>query len=74
MEENRNGWWITILVIALIWVLFFHKQKYEGYTAEEWFNEYDYCEAELDSCKSALDEANSNIEDASYYQKQCAGR
>ena len=44
--------------------LFFHKQKYEGQTAEEWFNEYDYCESRLSNYRDALEEANNNIKEA----------
>lgn len=66
--ENNNGHnWTWILIIALIWSLFFHKQKFEGMTAEEWFNEYDETEYQLRQTRDALDQANSNIEDAKYY-------
>lgn len=67
MEEKNNSGWITILVIALIWSLFFHKDKYEGYTAEEWYNQYDEAVGLNDDYQSALEEANYNIEEAKYY-------
>ncbi len=54
MEDNNGSNWFTILlIIIVIWLAFFHKQKYEGQTAEEWFNYYDYAEArnaELRGC------------------------
>lgn len=37
--------------------------KYEGQTAEEWYNEYDQAEADLDAYKTAFEEANTNIEE-----------
>jgi len=66
MEENNEpkGWLTIILVIALIWAIFFHKDKYEGQTAEEWFNYYDYEVAINDELRDALQEANYNIEEA----------
>jgi hypothetical protein len=59
MDEGNN-WIVVVLIIALVYSLFFHKQKYEGYTAEEWYDEYV-------AAQDALDQANSNIEDAKYY-------
>ena len=73
-EENGNHWLAIILVIALVWVIFFQKDKYEGQTAEEWFNEYDYqvaqkeeLESRLDDYKDALQKANDNIDEAKWY-------
>lgn len=47
--------------------------KYEGQTAEYWFNAYDEATAENDDLqtqiedwRTALDEANNNIEDGNY--------
>jgi hypothetical protein len=43
--EDENGyknWIIYALIGILVWVLFFKEDKYEGQTAEEWFNAYDY--------------------------------
>ena len=75
MEDgNGNHWLTTILVIALVWAIFFHKDKYEGQSAEEWFNEYDYqvgvneeLENKLSDYQDALQEANDNIEEAKWY-------
>lgn len=64
MEENNNSWWIWILIIAVVWSLFFHKQKYEGMTAEEWYNENSSTQETLQNYKDALEEANNNIEEA----------
>ncbi len=66
-EENNNGWVITILIIVLIWAIFIHKDKYEGYTAEEWFYEYDYEVSVNDNLRNALEEANLNIDIAKLY-------
>jgi hypothetical protein len=73
-ESNNNYWLVTILAIALIWALFFHKDKYEDQTAEEWFNQYDE-EVSLNDnlintnndLTDALRQANTNIEDAKGY-------
>lgn len=64
MEESNTNWWMYVLIIALVWALFFHENKYEGRTAEEWFNEYDNQLNDNEQLKSALEEANSNIEEA----------
>ena len=63
-NESNHQWIIVILVGLLIWALFFYKQKYEGQTTEEWFNDYDYCESRLGEYKDALEEANDNIDEA----------
>lgn len=65
MEENRSNWgWIIILIIALVWAIFFHKDKYEGQTAEEWYNDYADEEHYHRVYRDALEEANDNIETA----------
>lgn len=64
MENNGQGWIIALLVGALVWALFFHKDTYEGQTAEEWFNQYDYQVEYNERLKEALEEANNNIEEA----------
>lgn len=73
-NENRNYWLTIILVIALVWAIFFQKDKYEGQTAEEWFYEYDYqiaineeLENMLSEYQDALQEANDNIDEAKWY-------
>ena len=74
MEENGQGWIIALLVGVLVWAIFFHKDTYEGQTAEEWFNAYDYetarneeLENRLSDYQTALEEANNNIDDAKWY-------
>ncbi|KKS52542.1 MAG: hypothetical protein UV19_C0018G0003 [Parcubacteria group bacterium GW2011_GWA2_42_28] len=75
MEDNdKSPWFIIILVIMLIWSIFFYKDKYEGQTAEEWFNEYDYqvavnenLESRLSDYQDVLQEANNNIDEAKWY-------
>lgn len=71
MEESGQGWIIAFLVGVLIWAIFFHENKYEGRTAEDWFNAYDdevarneELENKVSDYQTALEEANSNIEDA----------
>lgn len=68
-SKNSYNWIIFVLIGALIWAIFFHKDKYEGQTAEEWFNAYDYetarseeLENRLSDYQTALEEANDNIE------------
>lgn len=76
MEEtqDKNWGWIFILVIALIWSIFFQKDKdkYEGQTAEEWFNDYDEAEAkyqQLHDCVEPYATANGYIPaDDLYYE------
>jgi len=56
-----------VIGIAIIWFVFSvigNFGKYEGLTAEDWFNEYDQSEADLENYKTALEEANYNIEEA----------
>lgn len=65
--ENNNNAWVWILVIVLGYFAFFHQQKYEGLTAEEWFYEYADAEDRASEYEDALDQANSNIENAKYY-------
>lgn len=74
MTENKSSGLITILVLVIFYLLFFHQQKYEGLTASEWFDEYSDAESKLSdleeqlySYEYALDEANSNIDEAKYY-------
>lgn len=63
MEENNNQIWIIVVLVGvLIWAIFFHQNTYEGQTAEEWFDEYDYQVSQNEEYKNALEEANSNID------------
>lgn len=65
MENDNNGWaWILILVI--LYLVFFHKQKFEGQTAEEWYYEYDYVEAEKANIEDEYQEFRSCVEDYAY--------
>lgn len=69
-SEDTNNWggFFTILgiVIGVILVLsiFGSSSKYEGQTAEEWFNDYDYCFSQVEEANSRIEEANYNIEEA----------
>jgi len=65
MEENNGQVWIIVFLVgALVWAIFFHQNTYEGQTAEEWFNEYDYQASQNEEYKNALEEANNNIDEA----------
>lgn len=73
-DDTYKNWLIYLLIGVLVWSLFFHKDTYEGRTAEEWFNTYDYetarseeLENRLTDYQTALEEANSNIENAKGY-------
>ena len=63
MEENNINWFILILVGVVIWSLFFHKDTYEGYTAEEWHDEYVHYVERTEELSDALEEANNNIDE-----------
>lgn len=75
-EENGSPSWISwvvfIFVVSLI-VGFFAKQdsRFDGQTAEEWFDAYDYevsrneeLENRVNDYQDALERANSEIGDA----------
>lgn len=36
---------------------------YQGLTAEEWFNEYDYCDGELTDIQNQLSDTESELEE-----------
>lgn len=64
------GWIIGIAVGWLIFNAIRGFGKYEGLSAEEWFNQYDEESAQVeelntkvDDLKTALQEANNNIEE-----------
>lgn len=64
-NENGNGFsWVGVLFLGIIIgaLLFGKSSKYEGMTAEEWFNDYDYTVACLQEIQNI---ANTN-EDGSY--------
>ena len=56
------GFIIAFLVISLFWGIG-KNGKYEGQTAEEWFNEYDNAEAVSEYCQGILDDYQSCVED-----------
>lgn len=69
--KNIIGLIIGIAVICFIFSAIGDFGKYEGQTAEEWFNEYDDASAqveelntEVEGLQTALQEANDNIEQA----------
>lgn len=62
-----------LLIIVLIWLIFFHKQKYEGLTAEEWFNRYDSAEERYEQFHSCVEEYaySSDYNDLKEIYYQC---
>jgi len=45
MDEKGPGWLIILIILVVLYLLFRGAGgicKYEGLTAQEWFNEYDY--------------------------------
>lgn len=70
-----KSWALFAVVLLILWRVFGGPSKYEGKTAEEWFNQYDAVTAELAEKTNSLEEANANIkqcneniEDAKYYE------
>ena len=76
-NENNHGWagWIIgIIIVIFLFLLMGGLGKYEGQTAEEWFNAYDAetarveeLENRISDFETALEEANDNIENAKSY-------
>lgn len=74
------GWIIGIAIVLWLISSFGNLGKYDGETAEYWFNAYDEAEARvlelqnkvsdheeaLNEANSNIEEANNNIEDAKY--------
>jgi len=63
--NSSNGgliWGIIlgIIIASLLWGIG-KKGKYEGQTAEEWFNYYDYCESRLQTYQECAEDAIPNI-------------
>ncbi|MBP9687248.1 hypothetical protein KBD68_01155 [Candidatus Woesebacteria bacterium] len=54
MDENHSSgfWWGVILSAAIYFIFLRAPAKYEGLTAEEWFNEYDATTACLENIQS----------------------
>jgi len=63
MEKNKQvGVVIFILIIVLAWGVF-HKDKYDGLTAEEWFNKYDFASAQYDNVELKYSSFRDCVED-----------
>lgn len=65
------NWVIGIFIIWFVLSTFGGFGKYEGRSAEDWFNQYDESsgqneelQTQVENLKSALQEANDNIENA----------
>jgi len=65
--EEKNNWWVFILIGGILGAIIFGHPKYDGLSAEEWHDEYSAVQDELDSITYALDQANQNIDEAKYY-------
>jgi len=63
MKENKTSSVIIVILIIILGWTIFHKDEYEGFNAEEWFNEYDYMDAKYRSFRSCVEDFDSfNIE------------
>jgi hypothetical protein len=62
MNDNGKSGLILILLLALVWSVFFHKDTYEGNTAEDWFNAYDQAETDLQTTREAYEEFTTSME------------
>lgn len=60
------GWIIGIIIMVWLLSTIGNIGKYDGETAEYWFEAYDEAESRAQTYQEALQEANSNIEDAKY--------
>lgn len=65
MNESQGngfgcGFLVAIIIIALIWGIG-KNGKYEGQTAEYWFNEYDYCESQIYRYQSCVEDTIPTI-------------
>jgi len=63
MDEGNNSNWIggiigIVIIGAVIW-WFSGAGKYEGETAEYWFNAYDEAEAKYDKFRSCVEDYDS---------------
>ncbi len=66
-EENETSWWQWAVGIAIgiaIGALVFG--KYEGMTAEEWFNEYDYENARYEELRDCVETYYEDPEELYY--------
>ena len=63
--DNKSNGGLIILLVALGWSIFFHKDNYEGKNAEEWFNQYRHAEAGLNTTQNEFEEYISNMENES---------
>jgi hypothetical protein len=63
-NSSHNGFYtgliVGIIIVSLIWGIG-KKGKYEGQTAEEWFNEYDDCQVRLEEYQSCVEDTIPNI-------------
>ncbi len=58
-NDHNNYWSIVGAVIGTIITLaILFPAKFEGMTAKEWFNEYDYCVNQVVQANDRLEEAN----------------
>lgn len=64
--EFGCGFLVALLIVWMFWGIG-KNGKYEGQTAEDWFNEFDYCVSETVSYQSCVEE---NFPNADYYCSQ----
>jgi len=69
MENNSSGFItgviVTLIAVSLFWGIGSYG-KYEGQTAKEWYDDYDYSQANLDQCESSVEDYQYTIDDANY--------
>ena len=58
MESKNAKIIIAVLVILLAWS-YFHVDKYDGLTSEEWFGRADHAEAKYDEFRSCVEDYDS---------------
>jgi len=72
--KDAIGWIIGIVIIWTVFSWIGGWGKYEGESAEYWFNAYDEENARAENYKTALEEANANIEEANYNIEEANSR
>lgn len=59
METSKNTKIIIfVLAVLLLWS-YFHVEKYDGLTAEEWFNRADYSDEKYNEFRSCVEDYDS---------------
>ena len=72
-EESQNGWIFFLIIGMALGAIFFSKSKYEGQTAEEWFNYYSEAESRYHELKNCVEDYaySNNYQDLSSIKYNC---